>query len=100
MPGKGYTEEQVELILELYKANHSYEEIAERTGRTKAAIITIVQRSKKNMKVARKGVKWTPEIVAEWRKLLQIRPVVWNYAKIAEKYGTSVATISAKLSEQ
>ncbi len=44
-----------------------------------------------------KNLKWTPEIVNQWRELKKQR---WTYKAIAERYGVTISTVYTRLAEQ
>ena len=89
------TPDRIERIKELRAQGIMPSEIVERLG-----IRIRVVRGVLNGSIPKRphaGVKWTPEIVAEWRAL---RKNNWRLSAIAKKYDTSISVIQNKLSEQ
>lgn len=109
--GKVFTEREKAKVLRLYKEGVHTSLIATALGnRSENAIKSLLTRLRSTeefgpitMRTTGSMVKWTPEIVKEWRQLLRLIDdrgyPLWTYKKIAEKYGTSPNTVSIKLQE-
>lgn len=87
------TTKQVDRVKQLKADGLTYAVIAERTELSRHQVEKICQG---RMKTVRPDLKWTTEIIAEWRNL---RRQGFKLKEIAAKYGTS-SVVGSKLAEQ
>lgn len=105
MPKITWTEDKVETLRKYHKLNLGNKEIAEAMGIKSTAAVNNARHRFCILKkeVPKPPIKWTREIVQEWRDLLKLRDEkgrpIWNHDSIAKKYNATPQVIGRKFDE-